>query len=47
VQAYKINGREFTKLDIGWMGRRMDMLRAQVARQTNGGAFVARFRDPE
>jgi hypothetical protein len=47
VQSYTLNGRQVTRLDFKAITERMDILRGVIARQTNGGAFVARFRDPE
>ena len=47
VQSYTINNRSVTKLDFSWMIKRIDQLRAQVARETTGGWFAAQFRNPE
>jgi hypothetical protein len=47
VQSYTINGKQVTRLDFAVLMHRMDQLRAQIARATNGGAFVAQFRNPE
>ncbi len=47
AQEYQIGTRRVTKLDMDWLTRRMDMLRAQVTRQTNGMVFAGQFRKPE
>jgi hypothetical protein len=47
VQSYSINGRSVTRLDFSWMIKRIDQLRAAVARETTGGWFAGQFRDPE
>lgn len=47
VQSYAVAGQQVTRLNLEFIVRRMDALRAAVARAANGGVFVARMRDPE
>lgn len=47
VQDVTIGTRKYTYLSINWLTARMDLLRAQVLRQTTGAFFVSQFRRPE
>lgn len=47
VQSYAINGRQLTRLDIQFITRRMDELRAIIYRQTNGMFQAAQNRPQE
>ena len=47
AQEYTIGSRRVTKLDAAWLTKRMDVLRAQVIRQTYGMAWAAQNRNPE
>jgi hypothetical protein len=44
VQEYALKDRSVSKLDINWMSKRIDQLRAQVQRETYGMFNAARFR---
>ena len=47
VQSYSINGRSLTRLNLTEITRRIDVLRAQVARAGTGLMRAARNRRPE
>lgn len=46
-QAYSYNGRMVTKASADWMSKRIDQLRAVVARNTGSMFFASQFRNPE
>lgn len=47
VQSYTIGSRMVNKLNLQVIIDRMDILRAQIQRQTSGMSFVSQFRRPE
>jgi hypothetical protein len=47
IVSYTVNGKSVQKVDIGWLTRRLDELRAIVYRQTNGLFQAAQNRPPE
>jgi hypothetical protein len=47
VQSYSIGGRSVTKNDIKFITERMDLLRRQVSRQSQGMFYASQFRKAE
>jgi hypothetical protein len=42
-----MNGRQLTTSNMDWIAKRIDQLRAAVARSSNGSFSVGQFRRPE